>query len=207
MDARRILLLDHTRIHAARTSSEADLAAAGGFTMQDACLRGLEEAHLRAVPGPGLMSIVWHAWHLTRIEDLIVNTGLRGMSEILDRGDWLARLKVDERLVGTGDTDDEVRAFGERVDVTALFDYRDAVGRETRAWIADLDLAALEEPPDLTVRLAAAPAWVRERGAWLGRFYAGKSGLFLLTFPVANHAFMHWGQALVTRAALGFRNP
>lgn len=210
MDARALFLADHSRIHAAATSTADELSAAGGFTMQDSTLEHLEDADLRASPDR-LCSIVWHLWHMTRIEDVVVNTLLRAAPEILDRETggipWLARLGVDVRLVGTGDTDDEVRAFSERVDLSALLEYRDAVGRETRAWVQDADLDALDAVPDLAARFAAAPPIVGERARWLPRFYTGKSGAFLLTFPVTNHGFMHWAEARVTRGRLGHRNP
>jgi hypothetical protein len=206
MDARALFLADHSRIHAAATSTDAELAFAGGFTMQDDTLKRLQEADLRASPD-GLCSIAWHIWHLTRIEDVVVNTLLRGAPEVLDRDGWLARLGVGDRLVGTGHTDTEVRDLSERVDVPALLAYRDAVGRETRAWVRGLDLDVLDAVPDFTVRLAAAPAFVGERAAWLPRFYTGKSGTFLLTFPITNHGFMHWAEARVTRSHLGHRVP
>jgi hypothetical protein len=206
MDARALFLADHARIHAAATSTEAEMAAAGGFTMQDDTLKRLPEDDLRASP-EGLCSIVWHIWHMTRIEDVVVNAMLRGSREILDRDGWLARLGVDVRLVGTGDSDQEVRGFSEQVDITALLAYRDAVGRATRAWVRDLDLDTLDAVPDLTERLAAAPPIVGDRALWLLRFYSGKSGAFLLTFPVTNHGFMHWAEARVTRSRLGHRVP
>ncbi|MFN8633594.1 MAG: DinB family protein [Chloroflexota bacterium] len=206
MDARALFLADHARIHAAATSTEAELDAAGRFTMQDDTLKRLEEAELRATPD-GLCSIVWHLWHMTRIEDAIVNVVLRGQPEVLDRTDWLSQLGVDARLVGTGDTDDEVRGFSEKVDIAALLAYRDVVGRETRAWVRDLDFDMLDAVPDVVQLLQNAPAIVGERARWLPRFYTGKSGAFLLTFPVTNHGFMHWAEARVTRGRLGHRLP
>ena len=209
MDARTLLLADHSRIHAAAISTEAELAAAGGFTMQDDTLKRLEEAVLRASPD-GLCSIVWHLWHMTRIEDVVVNTLLRGTPEVLDLGGgdgWLGQLGVDVRLVGTGDTDEEVRGFSERVDLAALLAYREAVGRETRAWVGTVDVDTLDAVPDLTERLASAPPIVGERALWLLRFYSGKTAAFLLTFPVTNHGFMHWAEARVTRGRLGHRLP
>jgi hypothetical protein len=206
MDARALFLADHSRIHAASTSTEAEMAAAGGFTMQDDTLKRMPEADLRTSP-EGLCSIVWHIWHMTRIEDVVVNAVLRESSEILDRDGWLDRLGVDVRLVGTGDGDDEVRDFSERVEIAALLAYRDAVGRETRAWVRDLDFETLSAVPDLAERLAGAPPIVGERAQWLIRFYTGKTGAFLLTFPVTNHGYMHWAEARVTRGRLGHRLP
>ena len=147
MDARALFLADHARIHAAATSTEAEMAAAGGFTMQDDTLKRLEEADLRASP-EGLCSIVWHIWHMTRIEDVVVNAMLRGAPEVLDRDGWLDRLGVDVRLVGTGDSDQEVRGFSERVDIPALLAYRDAVGQSRPApGSATLDLDTLDAVP------------------------------------------------------------
>lgn len=206
MDARALFLADHSRIHAAAVSTESEMKAAGGFTMQDDTLKRLSESDLRANP-EGLCSIVWHLWHMTRIEDVVSNAMLRGHPEILDRDGWLERLGVDVRLVGTGDSDDEVRGFSERVNVDALLGYREAVGRETRAWVRELDFSALDTVPDLTERLAAAPPIVGERARWLLRFYSGKTSAFLLTFPVTNHGLMHWAEARVTRGRLGHRLP
>lgn len=206
MDARALFLADHSRIHAAATSTEAELAAAGGFTMQDDTLKRMPESDLRATPD-GLCSIVWHLWHMTRIEDVVVNTLLQGTPEVLDAGDWARRLGVEARLVGTGDTEEEVRGFSERVDVAALLAYRDAVGQTTRAWVTDLDFATLDTVPDAAARFAAAPPIVGERAQWLPRFYTGKTAAFLLTFPVTNHGLMHWAEARVTRSRLGHRVP
>ena len=206
MDARVLFLADHTRIHAATTSTAAELAAAGGFTMQDDTLKRMPEADLRVTP-EGLCSIVWHIWHMTRIEDVAVNTLLRGQPEVLDSGGWLAHLGVEQRVVGTGDTEDEVRELSERVDLAGLLAYRDAVGRQTRAVVSDINLQSLEAVPDIAAHLAAVPPIVGERAAWLLRFYEGKTGAFLLTFPVTNHSFMHWAEARVTRGRLGHRVP
>jgi hypothetical protein len=206
MDARALFLADHSRIHAAATSSDAELAAAGGFTMQDDTLKRMPESDLRVTPD-GLCSIVWHIWHMTRIEDVVVNALLRGIPEVLDAGGWVGRLGVEARLVGTGDTEDEVRGFSERVEFAALLAYRDAVGRATRTWVTDLDFATLDVVPDAAARFAAAPPIVGERAQWLPRFYAGKTAAFLLTFPVTNHGFMHWAEARVTRSRLGHRVP
>ncbi len=206
MDARALFLADHTRIHAAATSSAAELATAGGFTLQDDTLKRLEEGEVRASPD-GLCSIVWHIWHMTRIEDVAVNTLLRGSAEVLDRDGWLGQLGVETRLVGTGDTDEEVRDFSERVSLAALFAYRDGVGRATREWVQTVDFDALDAVPDLAGRIAAAPPIVGERAPWLLRFYTGKSGAFLLTFPITNHGFIHWAEARVTRSRLGHRVP
>ena len=88
-----------------------------------------------------------------------------------------------------------------------LLAYRDTVGRETRAWVRDLDFDTLDVVLDVAARIAAAPPIVSERAAWLPRFYAAKSAAFLLSFPINGHGYMHWAEARVTRDRLGFRRP
>ena len=210
MDARALFLADHSRIHAAATSTAAELSAAGSFTMQDDTLKRLEEADLRASPD-GLCSIVWHLWHLTRIEDVVVNAMLRGAPEILDRGTdgrWLARPTRRRRPPGRHRRH---RRRGPRLLRARRRRCPARLPRRRRPRDPRLgpgaDLDALDAVPDLAARLAAAPPIVGERARWLPRFYTGKSGAFLLTFPVTNHGFMHWAEARVTRGRLGHRNP
>ena len=93
--------------------------------------------------------------------------------------------------------------LSERVELAALRTYRDAVGRETQSWLTAVDLDTLEAVPEAEERLAAAPAAIAERGAWLRGFWTGKTGLWLVSFPVIAHGHLHIGEALVTRARLG----
>ena len=87
--------------------------------------------------------------------------------------------------------------------MVALRAYRAAVGRETRSWLSQLDLDALGQVPDAEARLARAPADIAERGAWLRTFWTGKAALWLVSFPVIAHEYVHIGEARVTRARLG----
>jgi DinB superfamily len=170
MDARQLLLADHARIHSRAATGSADLS------LEDGLCDGPTDEQLRGRPSAGLNPVAWLLWHLTRIEDVTVNRLVRGIPEVLDRGGWLDRLGVESRHVGTGSDDDEVGDFSERVDLVALRAYRAVVGRETRAWLAAVDLDTLEAVPEAEERLAAAPAAIAERGAWLRGFWTGKTG-------------------------------
>ncbi len=197
MDARQILLADHARIHSRAVTGAADLS------IEDGLCDGLTDEQLRAAPAAGLNSVAWLLWHLTRVEDVVVNTLVRGVPEVLDRQGWLGRLGVKARHVGTGSDDDEVGDFSDRVDLTALRAYRAALGRESRAWLAEVDLDGLGMVPDAEARLAGAPATIAERGAWLRTFWTGKTALWLVSFPVIGHGYLHIGEARVTRVQLG----
>ncbi|HEV2236288.1 MAG TPA: DinB family protein [Ktedonobacterales bacterium] len=195
MDARELFLLQHARLHAASTSGVADTS------FQDGLYEGLSAAQMVERPH-GMNSIAWLLWHITRFEDLVINTILRGADEVLDRDDWLARLRLTSRLVGTGSGDDELVAFGAAVDPAALVAYRAAVGGATRAWVASAPDAVLAAAPDVAGRLARAPLALDERAAWVAALWANKTGYALLTLPILDHGHLHLGEARVTKAHL-----
>ena len=205
MDARMLFLADHARVHVAAVSADDDpaIVALAGFSYEDATLYKLADADLAACPNGGGNSIAWLLWHMTRLEDVVVNTLLRGAPEVLDRDGWADRLGIEARDVGTSNSDDEVAGFNQRIDVAALRAYRAAVGRETRAWARTADFGALAEPPDVEARLAAAPPALHARAQWLRRFWAGKPALALLSFGVVGHGFLHFGEAQTIRKRLG----
>ncbi|MDQ3927667.1 MAG: hypothetical protein M3328_00825, partial [Chloroflexota bacterium] len=152
-------------------------------------------------------SIVWLLWHITRFEDVVVNTVLRGVPEVLDRDAWQERLGVGTRLVGTGSSDEEVGDFSTHVDPSIVRAYRAAVGRETRLWAETADFEELAAVPDVLGRLSQAPLALDERAEWVRQLWAGRTGLGLLSLPVIGHSYIHIGEARVARSMLGGRVP
>ncbi|MCH8813772.1 MAG: DinB family protein [Chloroflexi bacterium] len=194
MDAREAFLAQHALIHAK------SIAPDGMFSYEDRLFEDLSETQLRTSPH-GLNSVVWTLWHISRYEDLVVNLRLRGEPEIFDNG-WSDRLGVDHRQAGTGFGDDEVAALSECVNIVALREYRAAVGRMTRDWIAHIDLETLDHRPDVRGRITDA-ATLGVRAAWVTDFWEGKTVHELLLVPVLSHAFIHYGEVSVTRSRLG----
>src|SRR5262249_60875424 len=82
---------------------------------------------MRVRPGRGLNSLVWLLWHMARTEDAAVNAVVAGRDQVLD-DDWIRRMKVPWRIIGTGMTDDEVGEMTARADVAAARAYRSAGG-------------------------------------------------------------------------------
>lgn len=200
MDARGIFLLHHAHVHAAATSGE------HGPSLEDSLCDGLTAEQMRERPG-GMNSIVWLLWHMTRFEDVVVNTVLRGEPEVLDQEGWIERLGIDSRLIGTGSSDEEVGDFSSQVDPATVRAYRAAVGRETRNWAATADFDVLDAVPDVAARLSKGPAAIGERAAWVQRLWESRTGHGLLSLPVIGHSYIHIGEARVTRGRLGERVP
>jgi hypothetical protein len=194
MDAREAFLAQHALLHSK------SIAAHGIFSYQDRLIEDLGDDQMRTAP-PGVNSIVWALWHLSRYEDLVVNAVLRRRPEVFDDG-WAERLGVDTRHAGTGFGDDEVAGMSAELDIAALMEYRSAVGHRTRDWLARVGPADLDERPDIDA-IAAVATKAGVRASWVLDFWKGKTVGELLIVPVLAHGFNHIGEAFVTRSLLG----
>ena len=196
MDVRQFFLIRHQRMH-----------DEGG--LMDGFLGGLSDAFVRARPQPGVNSIAWLLWHMARTEDVGANRLVASQPQVLDQGEWQARLRVARRDIGTSMTDDEVAELSDTMDLVALRSYWDAVGRRTTEVVQSLRPADFDEPvADARVQrvfvdegaFAPAASWVFE-----SRMYHGKSKGFFLAHWALTHNYVHFGEAGVVRSLLGIR--
>ena len=166
---------------------------------------GLTAEQLRCRPTRGHNSIAWLLWHIARCEDVAVNTVLRGTEEVLDRAGWASMLGLTSRHIGTNATTEEVDAISGAVNLEALLAYREAVGAETRGWVAELHWAQLDKrvTPDEAHRafvagdLVAAAAWVE---AYWGNLEWTRSSF--LVWLAIEHSWFHLGEMSVIRNLL-----
>ncbi len=138
MDARDLFLDQHAAVHS---------AAVGGNKMSavERALGGVSDEQMRVRPREDLNSIAWILWHIARAEDIFVNPVLAGRSQVLDDA-WVRRLGVDRRDFGIGMSKDEVSDLTGRVDLGALREYRDAVGKRTREVVGGFKSGGLGGP-------------------------------------------------------------
>lgn len=197
MDAREALLAQHALLHSKDTAPD------GMFSYQDRLLEDLSDEQLRVAPS-GLNSIVWGLWHLSRYEDLVVNTVLGGGPEVFDDA-WAGRMGVGTGHAGTGFGDDEVAGMSAAIDIGALVEYRAAAGRRTQEWLGEMEAGALNDRPDIDA-IAGSATEAGVRASWVMDFWKGKTAGDLLLVPVLAHGFTHIGEAFVTRSLLGGEN-
>jgi hypothetical protein len=191
MDARDWLLTDHREL---RTFFERGV------------LRGLSPDQLRERPGDVGNSIAWCVWHLARVEDVVINTILRGEPQLLAREDWGPRMRVPDARVGTGFAAAEVDALSRAVDLDALDAYWRAVREATAAWLPGVPEAALDAVPDVRARLdAVAPIAPPAAQEGLIRFWSDRPAAFLARFPLVHHGYLHIGEMLAIRGRLGIK--
>jgi hypothetical protein len=197
MDARDLLIEEHSAVHS---------AGVGGnkASMAERTFGGLTDDQMRVRPREDLNSLAWIMWHIARAEDIMANLVLNGRAQVLDDG-WLPRLQIARRDFGIGMTKPEVTELSAKVDVAALRDYRDAVGRRTREivgaygpkdWEGEIDAAAVER--------AAALGCFGERTEALTKAFTGRPRRAVLSGIVVIHSAMHMGEGATVRTAGGF---
>ena len=101
------------------------------MSMAERTFGGLTDEQMRVRPREDLNSLAWLMWHISRAEDVFANLLISGRDQVLD-GSWSARLKISRPDFGIGMTKLEVSELTAKIDIAALREYRDAVGRRTR---------------------------------------------------------------------------
>ena len=197
MDARDLFLNEHTAVHSAAVGGNKASAAERAFA-------GLSDEQMRVRPREDLNSLAWLMWHIARAEDIMVNAVLTGRAQVWDDG-WPARLGITRPDFGIGMTSAEVTELTRTIDLAALAEYRDAVGRRTREvvggygdqdWEGAVAAAHLER--------AAAHGAFGSRSEALVKGFTGRPRTMLLTGIALFHSAGHVGEAVTVRSAGGF---
>jgi hypothetical protein len=203
MDARELFLADHIQTHSVAVEPS---AFENGELLSLAALRlrGVSDEILRTAP-EGLQSVAWILWHLARNEDVVVNGLLRNGIPVMERDGWAERMGIAVTHIGTGDGPEEIALLNASVDVGALMEYRNAVGRETRQWVRTIDWSELDRryPGGEVGRTFGA---FGPKAGWLADLWSSKSGYWLLSFGSTGHNLLHLGEADMILGVLGRRN-
>jgi|SRR5215813_7939898 len=197
MDARELLLEEHSAVHS---------AAVGGnkASLAERTFGGLTDDQMRVRPREDLNSLAWIMWHIARAEDIMTNVIVSGRNQVLDEG-WASRLKVSRPDFGIGMKMAEVASLSSAIDVAALKDYRDAVGRRSREilgaygpsdWEGEVEAAAVER--------AGALGCFGERRDALVKGMTGRPRRAVLSGILIMHSASHLGEGATIRAAGGF---
>ena len=196
MDLVTFFLRQHAAVHASDVSGH-------GSPIQR-IFDELSDDQMRMRPGSGLNSLVWLLWHMARTEDAAVNPIVTGRDQVLD-DEWMRRMNVPWRIIGTGMTDDEVTEMTGRADIAAVRAYRSAVGLRTREVVGTLRPEAWDEIVGVEdIRRAAAAGALRDwvegtKYPWLGWTRGDQ-----LASSALRHNAAHMGEAVTIRGLAGF---
>lgn len=197
MDCRDLFLVQHAAVHSATV-------AGNKVSLAERTFGGLSDAQMRVRPREDLNSLAWLMFHIARAEDVMVNVILAGRSQVFDDG-WTKRLNVTRRDFGIGMTSPEVTDLTQQIDLAALREYRDGVGRRTREVVADFKAQDWDGTVEAAaVERAAADGAFGARGEPLRKGLPGRPRAAVLSSIALLHSAGHIGEAATVRAAGGF---
>jgi hypothetical protein len=198
MDARDLFLDQHAAMHS---------AAVGGNKMSasERAFAGLTDEQMRVRPREDLNSLAWLIWHIARAEDIFVNTVLGSRAQLFDDEGWARRLAIPRRDFGIGMTSAEVWDLTRQIDVGAVREYRDAVGRRTREIVEAFGAEDWQgESRAEGVERAAAEGAFGTRAEAISKAFTGRPRAMLLSGIALFHPSGHLGEATTVRSAGGF---
>ena len=197
MDARDLFLDQHAAMHSAAVAGNKMSAAERAFA-------GLTEAQMRVRPREDLNSLAWLMWHIARAEDIMVNRMLASQAQVFDEA-WKKRLGISRPDFGIGMTSPEVTELTQKIDVGALREYRDTVGRRTREIVGGFKPQDWEGSVTAeVVERAAAEGAFGVRTEMMVKMFPGRPRASMLSGIALFHSAGHMGEAATVRTAGGF---
>jgi hypothetical protein len=142
-------------------------------------------------------SIVWHIWHITRIEDMTMNILVNNNDQVYYSGNWYKQLKVNFVHSGNGVTEDEVAELSSNIDISSLLLYRLEVGRKTRVIISSLQPGEFNRKVETkSIKILEDQCAVKKEASWLLEYWGNKSIAGLVLMPATRHNFLHLNKSI-----------
>lgn len=186
-------------IHAITHTSKVSSSSIPTFC--DNLLDGLANEDYIIMPTEKVVTIAWHLWHISRIEDLVGNLLIAEQSQIFN-DEWMTRLNVTVRDTGNAMTDRQIIDFSEQVNKQELINYRNAVGCQTRKLLKSLNPNDLKRKPgaEYLARLVSEGGLVEsKRSIWLKDFWGRRTMAGLISLPLTRHHMMHLSDSIAIK--------
>lgn len=184
--------------HALLYSSKMDNSQV--ITLEDELLNNITEETFRKYPvvSPGTKnSIIWHIWHIARIEDMTMNILVSNNDQVLDSGEWNKKLKIDYIHSGNEMSEMEVAELSSNIDINALLSYRIEVGRNTRAIIKSLQPGQFKQSvASVKIKKLLDQGAVKKEATWLLEYWGKKNIAGLILMPATRHNFLHLNKSI-----------
>ena len=197
MDLKDLFLMQHSAMHSKAVAGNAASTA-------ERALGGVTDDQWRLRPREDLNSIAWIVWHIARAEDIIVNFAIGKRDQVYDDA-WMKKLGIARRDFGIGMTTAEVGDLTQKIDLVALREYRDAVGRRTREIVGGFGASDWEGQSEASaLERAAAAGALGAKSEQLVKAFSGRPRAALLSGIALFHPAGHLGEATTVRSAGGF---
>jgi hypothetical protein len=185
-----LFLTLHGILHGSQVAPEAP------WSYEDALLADLDEDGFRRIPAGEAHSVAWIVWHLSRIEDVTINLLVAGQDQVFETGGWFEKTRAPIRHTGNAMEVPAVRRLSQALDLSALREYRFAVGRATRRIVKDLPAETLSHKVDPNrLQQVLDQGAVTEEARGVVDYWGRRDTAGLLLMPPTRHAIIHWNEA------------
>lgn len=203
-EAIQMFLTQHALLH----SSAIDHS--GQETLVDVMVKNLDEETYRKYPvhHPDTEnSIVWHIWHIARIEDMTMNILVANNQQILFTDSWLEKMNIEYLHSGNDMISEDIAKLSLTIDFDSLLAYREAVGRQTRKIISTMEVGQFKMKIDHSrIRRLYEENAVLLESQWLADYWRKKTIAGLLLMPATRHNFLHINKCIRIKEKLQKQN-
>lgn len=142
----------------------------------------------RAVPGTNLPAFTF--WHVPRVIDWTIQTGIRGVPELIAGEPWVTRAWARPDG-GTGYSREEADALAAQVVPAEVLDYADAVRSQASQWLRAIGDEELEAPNQLMEKTIQVPVYDRAEVRESLAPFAGLPVWVVLSLACFAHGWAH----------------
>jgi len=189
-----LFLKQHSLLHASEMSHSPVV------TLEDELVGNLKEETWRNYPvsAPDTKnSIIWHMWHITRIEDMTMNVLVHHDQQVWYSGGWDQKLQTCYTHSGNEMTEAEIADLSVNLDIQALMQYRMEVGRKTREIVSGLSPGSFKQKVEANrINELKEQNAVKEEALWLLDYWGNKTIAGLILMPATRHIFLHLNKSI-----------
>lgn len=169
-------------------------------TLEDTVLDSFHEDIFRRYPTtiPDTKnSIVWHLWHIARIEDMTMNILVANSQQVLHSDSWLKKMNISFRHSGNSMGDEDIAELSSSINIDALLQYRKNVGKQTRRIISSLQPGEFKEKVQASriKRLFDENAILQE-AIGIAEYWRKKTIAGLVLMPATRHNYLHLNKCI-----------
>ncbi len=139
-------------------------------------------------------TIAYSIWHISRIEDIVAHTLLKGDEQIFFTGNYKERIQAPIITTGNELVEQEIADFSGQLNLRELYAYMEEVKISTEKIIRDISYEELKQkiPQDRKTDLQNLHVVsTDERAAWLIDYWCSKDIRGLMKMPFSRHWIMH----------------
>ena len=139
-------------------------------------------------------TLVYSMWHIFRIEDIVAHTLIQNDDQVLFTNGWLERTQSPVITTGNELNGSEIAEFSKKLNVNAVYEYCEAVMKETNRMLHGLEYKDLKRKftdADRERLVSSNCVSTDEAAFWLIDYWCGKDLRGLIQMPFSRHWIMH----------------